>query len=205
MQGGVHLLSTRNITLEIGRFSASRRDLTNRCLCGTLIQIQHVDASAVRREFICDRQADATGSAGNYCGLTIQAKSVPVAFRLFQSETPLFQGMKSSCARTSAFVRTSPLATRMTNSKIDSPICSIVLSPETIPPVSMSMMSDMRCARFVLVESLTTGVMGFPVGVPRPVVNRTTFAPAATCAVTHSTSLPGVHCRFSPAFVAYSG
>ena len=30
---------------------------------------------------------------------------------VFQSETPLFQGIKSSCALNSALVRTSPLAT----------------------------------------------------------------------------------------------
>ena len=64
---------------------------------------------------------------------------------------------------------------------------------------------DMRCASELLVESFTTGVIGFPVGVPSPVVNKTTLAPAPTCAVTHSTSLPGVHCRFKPASVEYSG
>jgi len=48
-------------------------------------------------------------------------------------------------------------------------------------------------------------VAGFPVGVPNPVVNKTTFAPAPTCAVTHSTSLPGVHCRCNPGPEEYSG
>ena len=56
-----------------------------------------------------------------------------------------------------------------------------------------------------LVESFTTGAMGLPVGVPSPVVNKTTLAPAPTCAVTHSTSFPGVHCRLSPGSVEYSG
>ena len=56
----------------------------------------------------------------------------------------------------------------------------------------MSMMSGMRRASSEFVESFITGVIGFPVGVPSPVVKTTTFAPAPTCALTHSTSLPGV-------------
>jgi hypothetical protein len=60
-------------------------------------------------------------------------------------------------------------------------------------PASKSMMSAMRSARVELVEILITGAMGLPVGVPRPVVKSTRFDPAPTCAVTLSTSLPGVH------------
>ena len=73
------------------------------------------------------------------------------------------------------------------------------------PPVSISMISAIRCARFELVEIFRTGAIGFPVGVPNPVVNRITLAPAPTCAETDSTSLPGVHCRFNPGSVQYSG
>ena len=58
---------------------------------------------------------------------------------------------------------------------------------------------------FLRTAAVAGGVMGFPVGVPRPVVNRTTFAPAPTWAVTHSTSFPGVHCKFNPGTVAGSG
>jgi hypothetical protein len=72
-------------------------------------------------------------------------------------------------------------------------------------PLSIAMMSGMRRARSELVDSLMTGATGLPVGVPSPVVNRTTLAPAPTCAVTHSTSLPGVHCKFKPGWEAYSG
>ena len=42
------------------------------------------------------------------------------------------------------------------------------------------MMSGMRWASAELVASFTTGVMGFPVGVPRPVVKSTMLAPAPT-------------------------
>ena len=81
----------------------------------------------------------------------------------------------------------------------------MVVFPEMIEPASISMMSGMRPARPELVEIFKTGAMGFPVGVPNPVVNNTTFAPAATCAVTHSTSFPGVHCRLRPGSLEYSG
>ena len=49
--------------------------------------------------------------------------------RLTQSETPLFHGMKSFCAFSSAFVLVSPLATLITNSRISSPMRSMVVSP----------------------------------------------------------------------------
>jgi hypothetical protein len=55
------------------------------------------------------------------------------------------------------------------------------------------MMSGMRLARVKFVESLMTGVIGLPVGVPRRVVNKTTVAPGPPWAVPHSTSLPSVH------------
>ena len=48
-------------------------------------------------------------------------------------------------------------------------------------------------------EILTTGATGLPVGVPRPVVKRMRLTPAPTCAVTLSTSLPGVHSRLNRA------
>ncbi len=72
-------------------------------------------------------------------------------------------------------------------------------------PQSMSIRSAIRVASAVLVASLTTGAIGLPVGVPRPVVKSTTLAPAPTCAVVASTSLPGVQSKLSPGVVAYSG
>ena len=81
----------------------------------------------------------------------------------------------------------------------------IVVSPVTIPPASKSMMSSIRAASAEFVAIFTTGAIGFPVGVPSPVVKSTRLAPAPVCAVTASTSLPGVHSRFSPGVVAYSG
>jgi altronate hydrolase len=50
----------------------------------------------------------------------------------------------------------------------------------------------------------TTGTAGFPVGVPRPVVNKRIFAPEPTNPVVDSTSLPGVHNRFKPECITCS-
>ena len=55
----------------------------------------------------------------------------------------------------------------------------MVVSPVTMPPASKSMMSPMRSARVELVEIFSTGAMGLPVGVPRPVVKRTSVAAGA--------------------------
>src|SRR5260370_12889850 len=67
------------------------------------------------------------------------------------------------------------------------------------------MMWGMGWGRCELVGILITGAIGLRVGVPRPVVNTQTLAPEPTWAVTDSTSLPGVHNRFNPGSVAYSG
>ena len=66
-------------------------------------------------------------------------------------------------------------------------------------------MSCMRLNNLVLVAILTTGAIGLPVGVPKPVVNKTIFAAAATTAVVDSTSLPGVHNKLRPGLVTFSG
>src|SRR5437588_81239 len=102
-------------------------------------------------------------------------------------------------------LRISPLPTLRVKLRIASPVSSMLASPAIMAPVSMSMMSGMRLANAEFEDILITGAIGLPVGVPNPVVNRTTFAPAATWAVTHSTSFPGVHKRFNPGSVAYSG
>src|SRR5450432_2126727 len=166
--------------------------------------VEDTDHRPVGSELQRNRAADAAAAASDHRRLSVQPEFVLACFPS-HSETPRFHGMKSSCEFCSALVRNSPLATFTTRSRTLSPICSMVESPAMIEPVSMSMMSAMRSARVEFVDSLMTGVIGFPVGVPSPVVNRTTLAPAPTCAVTHSTSFPGVHCRFNPGAVEYSG
>src|SRR5215472_6805055 len=129
----------------------------------------------------------------------------PVRFGEFHNEMPRFHAIKLSWRDNSDFVRSTPLATPNAYSNSAFPDCSIVESPLRIGPASKSMMSAIRWASCELDEIFTTGAIGFPVGVPRPVVNSTKFAPAATCAVTHSTSLPGVHNKFRPGSVTHSG
>src|SRR6266852_2036130 len=148
---------------------------------------------AVQSEGHGDGPADAAGSARDDGALAVKAEIRRIVIVVFQSDTPLFQGMKSSCASNSALVRISPLDTCRTKSRIASADSSSVGDPEITPPASKSIMSDMRRARSEFVEILTTGGIGLPVGVPNPVVNRTTLVPAPACAVTHSTSFPGVH------------
>src|SRR6266404_4466246 len=194
-----------NITRVGFRILATGRDFLRRRVGRLFIEIKDAHGRALLSEAPCNGSADPAGGTGDDSHFSVEAESIAMLRGSAQRETPRFHGMKSFCASNSALVRSSPLATCMTRSKMCSPICSMVVSPEMIPPVSMSMMSGMRRAKSEFVDSLMTGAMGLPVGVPRPVVNKTKFAPAPTCAVTHSTSLPGVHCKFKPGCEEYSG
>ena len=68
----------------------------------------------------------------------------------------------------------------------------------------MSIISGILSASSVLEETFIMGAIGFPVGVPKPVVNNTIFTPEPTNAVVLSTSFPGVHNKFKPGSVMYS-
>jgi hypothetical protein len=59
-----------------------------------LIGIDNVDRSAIPREGFRDCPANATGTAGDDGGFVVQPECIRSL--MFQSETPLFQGMKSS-------------------------------------------------------------------------------------------------------------
>ena len=58
-----------------------------------------------------DSASDAAGGAGYDGDFAIKAKPDRRLLGVSQRETPLFQGIKSSCESISAFVRASPLAT----------------------------------------------------------------------------------------------
>src|SRR5438067_2082760 len=194
-----------NVTdVRSGACSGSRDFLSSRVGI-FFVEVHDADHGPFLRKSSRDGASNPAGRASYDSDFAVKAKPVGMFPGVGQSETPLFQGMKSSCESISALVRASPLATWTTRSRMVSPICSMVVSPEMMPPQSMSMISGMRRARFELVEIFKTGTMGLPVGVPSPVVNKTTFAPAPTWAVTHSTSLPGVHCRLRPGSLEYSG
>src|SRR4026209_286565 len=118
--------------------------------------------------------------------------------------TPRFQGIKSSWLSSTALGITSPLAALIQYSSISSPICSIVLSPSTIGPQSISMMSFILFVRLLFVLTLIVGQTGLPVGVPKPVVNKINVAALAALPVVASTSLPGVQTKFNPGLIAGS-
>ena len=111
-----------------------------------LIYFEDVNRGAGLREADCDRLSDAACAPSDDRGFAVQPKSRRVVAVCVQRETPLFQGMKSSCPSNSALVFTSPLATLTMNSKMRSPASSTDSSPAMIAPVSMSMASDIRCA-----------------------------------------------------------
>ena len=66
------------------------------------------------------------------------------------------------------------------------------------------MMSGIRFISAELEPTLTTGVIGLPVGVPSPVEKRIMLAPDPARAVVLSTSFPGVHYKEIPSLQAYS-
>ncbi|OIQ70133.1 hypothetical protein GALL_482580 [mine drainage metagenome] len=69
--------------------------------------------------------------------------------------------------------------------------------PVAMVPASKSIQRGLRWARLELVEIFSVGA-GKPSGVPRPVVNRITVAPAAVRAVEDTASLPGASSKTTP-------
>ena len=80
----------------------------------------------------------------------------------------------------------------------------MLLIPSIIVPVLKSIISAILLYKLVLEETFKTGTAGFPVGVPKPVVNKIILAPEPASAVVDSTSFPGVHKRFKPGIVICS-
>ena len=70
-----------------------------------------MDIAAVRRKLERDRPANATAGAGYDRSLAIEPELDGPTCNIYQSETPRFQGIKSSWPFCSALVWTSPLAT----------------------------------------------------------------------------------------------
>src|SRR6266496_1339137 len=73
--------------------------------------IEDVDRGAVRSELYRDRPANAAAGTGYDRSLAIEPQLTSSTRTSCQSETPRFQGIKSSWPFCSAFVRSSPLAT----------------------------------------------------------------------------------------------
>ena len=81
------------------------------CGRGAFVHVQNANARAMRREPQRDGLANSAAGAGDHGHFAVEPETLRVRCLARQSETPRFQGMKSSCAFISALVRTSPLAT----------------------------------------------------------------------------------------------
>jgi len=86
-------------------------DLMAGFICRVFVDVENVNGRALLRKFRCDSATDAAARTSDNGNFTVQLKRPRNGGRLGQSETPRFQGMKSSCAFCSALIRTSPLAT----------------------------------------------------------------------------------------------
>ena len=73
--------------------------------------IENVNGRTLGGKFKCDSATDAAAAAGDRGNFAVQSKWRRLDGVIGQSDTPRFQGMKSSCAFCSALVRTLPLAT----------------------------------------------------------------------------------------------
>jgi hypothetical protein len=100
----------RNVALVRLRVAACRRDSLFGALTGFAVHVQNADSRAGPSEELGDCFADAAAASGDDGRFSIQSKRRLLRGSGGQSETPLFQGMKSSCASNSARVKTSPLA-----------------------------------------------------------------------------------------------
>jgi hypothetical protein len=81
---------------------------TNNSLAGfcrlLFAYIQNANLRPVSGELNGNGLSNAAAAAGNYSDLVIESEVLGRTARSRQSETPRFQGMKSSCALNSAFV-----------------------------------------------------------------------------------------------------
>jgi hypothetical protein len=108
---GFHFRLLRHIASVRGCSAASGGDSCARCGCGEFIYVQNSNHGAARRESQSNGLPNAAAAASDQGDFAIQPESSCLGPFVAQSETPRFQGMKSSCAFCSALVRTSPLAT----------------------------------------------------------------------------------------------
>src|SRR6185312_4279786 len=116
---------------------------------------------------------------------------------------PIRQGTNSLCPRRSLRVR-SPEATRSTMSKISCPMPATVASPSAMRPAFTSMLSRIRLYMALLLAILTTGIVGNPIALPRPVVNAITLTPPAANPVSDTGSYPGVFMKTKPGVLTRS-
>ena len=193
VEDSCHIRDVRHIARTSNGGATRALDFPANSFGVLLVYIERKDACSACRKPECDCAPNPASCPGDHRAFSVEAKFIGGV------DLELSEG-HSSFPRNEVFLILllgfgPNLAARHRDRQIQDllPHFSILQSPEIIAPVSMSMMSGIRSASGVLVESFSTGAIGLPVGVPSPVVKSTRFAPAPTCAVTHSTSLPGVH------------
>src|SRR5579859_2926014 len=108
LESSFHFRLVRHITsVHGGSATCGSNSLACAARAG-FIDVQNANDGAVRRKLQSDGLTNATAAARDHRNFAVQPESLGF---VGQSETPRFQGMKSSCAFSSALVRTSPLAT----------------------------------------------------------------------------------------------
>jgi hypothetical protein len=76
--------------------AAGTSNLAAGCGRGGFVDVQNANRRALGRESESNRLTDATATAGDDGDLTVEPESLRIGVLFGQSETPRFQGMKSS-------------------------------------------------------------------------------------------------------------
>ena len=142
----LNLLLTRDVAQVPLRRASVVANLCGDPLSVRGVDFQNMDARASLGKAKRNGFPDAARPTGNDRGFAVESKQLRIIAVEIQSETPLFQGMKSSWPSSSALVFTSPLAILIISSRMRSPASSTDSSPAMMVPVSISIASDMRCA-----------------------------------------------------------
>ena len=87
-----------------GRSAPIRCDFGAGFGSGGFAYIKNMNGRTLGGKFMCDRATDPAAAAGDHGNFAVQSKCRRLDGLIGQSDTPRFQGMKSSCAFCSAFV-----------------------------------------------------------------------------------------------------
>jgi hypothetical protein len=107
----LYALEPRDIAFIRRSFSAISNDFLCRLLAFCFVNIQDAYVRAIGSECLRNRTPNSRATSGDDCDFIVQPKISSSVVRRFQSDTPLFGGMKSFCAIDSALVCISPLPT----------------------------------------------------------------------------------------------
>ena len=111
IENGLHLSVIGDVAEVLVGSAAFGGDFTSHGIGGVRVLVEDADGGPFTGEAKSDGAADSAAGAGDYGDFAVEAKGAVVLGGCAQRETPRFQGMKSFCARSSALVWASPLAT----------------------------------------------------------------------------------------------